>query len=89
MKKLLIMTCAAVTLAATYLAKADYQYIVSGYPVANRGQLISWPSSHNPKRECPIDNIMVKGFEMSDVQVRGHNKLSDHKMISCRLKFKE
>jgi len=61
----------------------------AGYTLANRGQLITWPSWHNPKRECPIDNIMVKGFEMSDVQVRGHNKLSDHKMISCRLKFKE
>ena len=61
----------------------------AGYTLANRGQLITWPSWHNPKRECPIDNILVKGFEMSDVQVRGHDKLSDHKMISCRLKFKE
>ena len=59
----------------------------AGYTLANRGQLITWPSWHNPKRECPIDNIIVKGFEMSDVQVRGHDKLSDHKMISCRLKF--
>ena len=59
----------------------------AGYTLANRGQLITWPSWHVPKRECPIDNIIVKGFVMSDVEVRGHDKLSDHKMISCRLKF--
>ena len=61
----------------------------AGYTLANRGQLITWPSWDNPKRECPIDNIIVKGFEMRDVQVRGHSKLSDHKMISCRLKFRD
>ena len=59
----------------------------AGYTLANRGQLVTWPSWSAPKRECPIDNIMVKGFEMRDVQVRGHIKLSDHKMISCRLRF--
>lgn len=59
----------------------------AGYTLANRGQLITWPSWSNSKRLVPIDNIIVKGFEMSDVQVRGHDKLSDHKLISCRLKF--
>ena len=37
MKKFLMLICTAATLAAVYLAKADndYQYIISGYPVAN------------------------------------------------------
>ena len=37
MKKPLMLICTAATLAAAYWAKADndYQYIVSGYPVAN------------------------------------------------------
>ncbi len=61
----------------------------AGYTLANRGQLITWPAWHNPKRECPIDNIMVKGFEMRNVQVKSSEKLSDHKMLSCELKFKD
>ena len=62
-------------------------FVEAGYTLANRGQLITWPSWNNPKRECAIDNIIVKGFKMSDVEVKGHNKLSDHKMLSCRLTF--
>ena len=62
-------------------------FVEAGYTLANRGQLITWPSWNNPERECAIDNIIVKGFKMSDVKVKGHNKLSDHKMLSCRLMF--
>ena len=62
-------------------------FVEAGYTLANRGQLITWPSWSNSKRECAIDNIIVKGFKMSDVEVKGHNKLSDHKMLSCRLMF--
>jgi endonuclease/exonuclease/phosphatase family metal-dependent hydrolase len=42
----------------------------AGYTLANRGQLITWPSWNDPKRECALDNIIVKGFKMSDVEVK-------------------
>ena len=53
-----------------------------------RGQLMTWPSYKKPKRLQPLDNIIVKGFEMRNVQVKSSDKLSDHKMLSCELKFK-
>ena len=63
----------------------------AGYTLANRGQLMTWPSykNPNPKQLQPIDNIMVKGFEMRNVQVKSSEKLSDHKVLSCELKFKD
>ena len=51
------------------------------------GQLMTWPSYRNPKREQPLDNIIAKGFEISDVQVKSSERLSDHKMLSCNLRF--
>ena len=72
--------------AADHASEYDV-FAEAGYTLANKGQLVTWPAWSDPKRECPIDNIMTKGFEMSDVQVKGHDKLSDHKMISCFLKF--
>ena len=60
----------------------------AGYTLANRGQLMTWPSYKRPKRLQPIDNIIVKGFEMRNVQVKSSDKLSDHKMLSCELRFK-
>ena len=41
------------------------------------------------KREQPLDNIIVKGFEISDVEVKSSERLSDHKMLSCNLRFLE
>ena len=61
----------------------------AGYAMANRGQLMTWPSYRNPKREQPLDNIIVKGFEISDVEVKSSERLSDHKMLSCNLRFLE
>jgi len=61
----------------------------AGYTLANRGQLMTWPSYKRPKRLQPIDNIIVKGFEMRNVQVKSSDKLSDHKMLSCELRFKD
>jgi len=67
---------------------AEYDvFAEAGYTLANRGQLYTWPADRASKREQPIDNIIVKGFEMSDVQVKGHDRLSDHRLLSCRLKF--
>ena len=61
----------------------------AGYTLANRGQLITWPSWREPAREQPIDNIIVKGFEVSDVAVKTSERLSDHKLLCCKLKFKD
>ena len=60
----------------------------AGYTLANRGQLMTWPSYKKPNRLQPLDNIIVKGFEMRNVQVKSSDKLSDHKMISCQLRFR-
>lgn len=59
----------------------------AGYAMANHGQLMTWPSYRNPKREQPLDNIIAKGFEISDVEVKSSERLSDHKMLSCNLRF--
>lgn len=59
----------------------------AGYTLANRGQLITWPAWSVPTLEAPLDNIIVKGFEMTDVEVKAHDRLSDHKMLCCRLRF--
>lgn len=72
--------------AAGHAAEYDV-FAEAGYTLANRGQLITWPAWRVPSLECPIDNIIVKGFVMTDVEVKGHDKLSDHKMLSCRLRF--
>ena len=69
---------------------AEYDvFAKAGYAMANHGQLMTWPSYRNPKREQPLDNIIVKGFEISDVQVKSSERLSDHKMLSCNLSFLE
>lgn len=59
----------------------------AGYTVANRGKFITFPSWSQPSREQPIDNIIVKGFEVRDVAVKASDRLSDHKLIWCRLRF--
>jgi endonuclease/exonuclease/phosphatase family metal-dependent hydrolase len=69
---------------------AEYDvFAKAGYAMANHGQLMTWPSYRNPKREQPLDNIIVKGFEISDVEVKSSERLSDHKMLSCNLRFLE
>ena len=60
----------------------------AGYTLANKGEIKTWPSYKNYKgKPVPLDNIMVKGFEMCDVQMKSSDTLSDHNMISCRLRF--
>lgn len=59
----------------------------AGYTVANRGKLMTFPSWNQPSRDQPIDNIIVKGFEVRDVAVKCSDRLSDHKLIWCRLRF--
>ena len=37
------------------------------------------------KRNAPLDNIFVRGLEMSDVRFHKAGDLSDHDAVSCRL----
>jgi endonuclease/exonuclease/phosphatase family metal-dependent hydrolase len=70
--------------AAEYDVFAD-----AGYTLAHRGGLVTWPAHKGSNRECGLDNIMVKGFEMSDVRTESYPTFSDHRLLSCRLKFKD
>lgn len=53
----------------------------AGYLMANDGTVAT------AKRGAPIDNIFVKGLEMSEVRFYKAGDLSDHSAISCRLRL--
>ena len=61
----------------------------AGYSLANDGSLVTWPAGKlgTSPRRCAIDNIMTKGFSISDVKVWDRGDLSDHALISARLTF--
>lgn len=62
----------------------DYSLLKNaGYHLANDGSLITFPS-----RKTPLDNIAVKGVEISDVKVVS-TSLSDHYPIACCISLKE
>lgn len=63
-------------------------FIDAGFIMINggdRGTLNTHPAS-NPT--SPIDNIILKGFEVINVSVIGDAKLSDHLLIKGTLKYK-
>ena len=55
------------------------KFVDAGYMLANDGTLVTFP-----RRSDPLDNIVVKGLEISDVNVIKTN-LSDHYPIICRI----
>ena len=63
-------------------------FINAGYKLANHGELGNfgtYPSS-NPNK--PLDNIIVKGFDIYSVRVE-KSFLSDHLPIICEISFKD
>lgn len=63
-------------------------FVDAGFTLANGGAhgTINTYSSSNPK--SPIDNIIVKGFNILNVKVTGDNSLSDHLLIKGVLVLK-
>ena len=61
-------------------------FIKAGYDMANHGymgDLLTYPSGNNP-RSC-LDNIITKGFAISNVKVINNALLSDHCLIKADL----
>lgn len=59
-------------------------FFKAGFTGAHRGELKTCPAK-SPRNG--IDNIFVKGFEMSDVRVQTDPTLSDHSLVRCTLTF--
>ncbi|MBO7578882.1 MAG: hypothetical protein J6T43_07860 [Prevotella sp.] len=59
------------------------QFKIAGYSMANDGSIITYP-----KKSYALDNIVVKGLEISDVRVV-KTDLSDHYPLVCRVSFKK
>ena len=57
----------------------------AGFKAAHWGTCKTWPAS-SPWQT--IDNVFVKGLEISDVRVRTDKVLSDHGLLRCTLTFK-
>lgn len=55
----------------------------AGYTLANNGSLMTFPS-----KGYPLDNIAVKGLEISDVRMV-ETKLSDHYPLVCRISLNQ
>ena len=56
----------------------------AGFEMANDGSLSTWPS-WKPQPNNGIDNVIVKGFSISNVRVLTNARLSDHCLLSCSL----
>ena len=56
----------------------------AGFALANCGRHLTWPAK---KPVQSIDNIIAKGFAISDVGVQADPALSDHALLKCRLTF--
>ena len=54
----------------------------AGFSLANNGSIVTFPS-----KSSSLDNIMVKGLKISDVQVLKTN-LSDHYPLKCKISLK-
>ena len=62
-------------------------FLDAGFNLSNggeKGTLNTYPAN---KPTSPIDNIIVKGFTILDIKVRGDEKLSDHLLVKCMLKL--
>lgn len=61
----------------------DYsKFKKEGFSLANNGSIVTFPS-----KSSSLDNIMVKGLEISDVRVL-KTDLSDHYPLTCRISLK-
>ena len=56
----------------------------AGFEMANDGTLSTWPS-WKPRPNNGIDNVIVKGFSISNVRVLTNARLSDHCLLVCSL----
>lgn len=64
-------------------APEEFQvFVKAGYTLANAGEHKTAPT-HNPK--LAIDNIIVRGFKMKDVEFVDCGRLSDHMTVCCTL----
>lgn len=57
-------------------------FVDAGFSLANDGSLKTWHTS-DPK--FALDNIVVKGFVISDARAHPVGSLSDHLLVSCSL----
>ena len=57
-------------------------FVKSGYRLAQSGEVKTAPT-HGPK--LAIDNVIVRGFRMSDVSFPDCGRLSDHLPVCCTL----
>ena len=57
----------------------------AGYTLALMGYVGAIPTYSNINPHACIDNVIVKGFAVSNVAVHDTTDLSDHKLVSCDL----
>lgn len=68
-------------------------FVMAGFTLANCGAagcLETYPGKDElmPCRRYPLDNIIVKGFKVSDVKIDDKDlTLSDHRIIACNLEM--
>ncbi len=77
-----------------YGASEYYPLLMAGYTLANCGvagclDTVIYEDKRMPCRRFPLDNIVVKGFEVCDVSLDDKDcRLSDHRILGCTLKMK-
>lgn len=57
-------------------------FVKAGYTLAQSGEVMTAPT-HKPN--LPIDNVIVRGFRMTDVSFPDCGRLSDHLPVCCTL----
>ena len=78
-----------------YGAGEYYPFVMSGFKLANCGEYgcldtIQWNDIRMPCRRYPLDNIIVKGFDIKDVSLDDKDlALSDHRILRCTLNMKQ
>ena len=60
-------------------------FVDAGYTLALMGYVGAIPTYSNINPHVCIDNVIVKGFAVSNVAVHDTTDLSDHKLVSCDL----
>jgi len=61
----------------------------AGYTLGNDGRYKTCPAGMlDPERGRALDNIIVKGLELSDFRVFDRSDLSDHALVRARLTLK-
>ena len=68
-------------------------FLMAGYALANCNRQVGVLETHPPSQSCPflqrcLDNVVVKGFEVTDTRLDDVDYvLSDHRMVVCTLKM--